>query len=116
MFFKNFRSSDGEGEGCGVLVGVWADAVDMLANMMTSRAARRDGLRQIVARCDFIRYSVGADVVLKQGDKSFRYFMQRSYGQYRTRLFLLRKALLWERQRHLSHTDPTEEIVIKTHG
>ena len=49
-----------------VCLSAFAEAIDMLANTMTSRAARHDGARQIVARCDFIRYFLVAEVVLKQ--------------------------------------------------
>ena len=39
----------------GALVGVSAEALDMPAMMMTSRAAQRHGLKQVDARFDFIR-------------------------------------------------------------
>src|SRR5438128_1592893 len=57
IFFKNFRSSDGVGDGCGpggVLVGVCANALDMPAMMMARSAVQRDELKQTIARGDLI--------------------------------------------------------------
>ena len=58
MFFKNFRSSDGVGDACGVgvLAGVCPDAPDMPAMMIARSAAPRHGLKQIIADFEVIRY------------------------------------------------------------